>query len=324
MKKSLPAILCLASTLLIAPASTAFDFGDMLKNYFGTAMPDKPAADQELIRSNLDTRRAQLSRQIAAGVTSGQLTPPEEGELRADLDRITSLQTSLMSDGVLSNTEVQSLLNELTNFSAKLNSYLSNTDTRSNSTYKNDDYYRDYFRTGNRQDFQRRSSDIRANIDSRQAQIDSAIMSGISSGRLSWNDAQNFRGELKRIESVQQSSGGRLRYDQAQQLMSDLDSLNTRVTSAVGGPAVSTNYDQGRQRRGSYLRRRIERARASGRLTGPDLDRLWGIEQQVSDLENQFQTTGLTLPLDEQRRLRRQIDGLQRDASQTLDDHQAY
>lgn len=330
MKVSVPLAVSLVSSIMLSPAVLALDFGDMLKNYLGAALPTQAAANQDLVKTNMNTRQAQLESEIAAGVASGQLNPQEENDLRSELNRIGGLQGSYLADGTLTNAEVQTLLNEMTNFSARLSAYLTNTTAVATGNYRDNRWFRNYYGKGTSGDFYDNQQLLKSNIDSRQAQIDSAIMQGVNSGRLTWNDSQNYRSELNRIADSENAAlaDGRMSHSESQQIMDSLDALNTKLTNRLNGQGwgrgqrgkhgSSINYQQ------SLLKQRLDRGRASGRLTPQEYRQLSGDEQRIRDMENQMRLSGGRLTFDEQKRLLNQIDQLSRRINRAVDDRQTY
>ncbi|MBY0357878.1 MAG: hypothetical protein K2W82_07740 [Candidatus Obscuribacterales bacterium] len=332
MKIGVSITVSVISALLLSPAAPALDFGDLLKNYLGTAANNQTAAGQDTIKINMNTRQAQLEQEIAAGVASGQLTPQEENDLRADLNRIAALQGSYLADGVFSNFEVQSLLNEMSNFSGRLSSYMSNTTSVATGSYRDNNWFRNYFNQNSSNDVVGNQQMMRANIDSRQAQLDSLITEGMSNGRLNWNDAQSFRNELGRIANNEYTSlaDGRLSYSESRRLMDDLEALNTKVTSHLhgqwggGGRRGPGRHHTNINTQQTLLRQRIERGRISGRISAREYDQLIRDDQKIESLESQLRNSGRRLTFEEQRRLHSELDQLSRRISQALDSRQAY
>lgn len=331
MKIGFPIAVSLVSCVMLSPSAMAADFGDLLRNYLGSASPNQAAASQDVIKSNMNTRQAQLESEISAGVASGQVTPQEESDLRNDLNRIGGLQGSYLADGVFSNTEVQSLLNEMTNFSSRLNAYMTNTTTTGTGSYRGNQWFRDYFRKGQTGDYASNQGIMQSNIDARQAQLDSSIMEGLNSGHLNWNDGQTLRNELNRIAHSEYLAlaDGKLDYSESRQLMTDLDTLDTNIKAKLN---AGNGWDNRRQhgRRGgnsvnfrqSTLSQRIERGRATGRLTPGEFSQLSRDNQRVKDLEAQMRVSGGRISFDEQRNLINQINQLSRRITTMLDNKQ--
>lgn len=332
MRIGFPLAVSLVSFVALSPASMAIDFGDLLRNYLGNANPSQAAASQDVIKSNMNTRQAQLESEISAGVASGQITPQEETDLRADLNRIASLQGSYLADATLTNMEVQSMLNELTNFSARLNAYMTNTTANANSSYRGNQWFRDYFRRGQSGDYASNQSIMQSNIDARQAQIDSSIMTALQTGRLNWNDGQNFRNELNRIANSENLAlaDGRLDYSESRQILTDLDNLNTNMTNRINAGNSRNQYRHGRRGGNSVnfnqsmLSQRIQRGRSDGRLTPREYDQLMRDDQRIKDIEAQMRASGGRITFDEQRNLINQINQLNRKVTSMLDNKQVY
>lgn len=333
-------ILVASLFFLLPTASYALNFDDLLRSYLGVAKPgstqDISSGEQGLIKQNINTRQAQLESQIQAGIASGQLNTQEEADLRADLNRIAATNGSYLADGGYSRWEVQSILDQLNNFSIKLESYLNNATTRfvqnqpsgSSHPWGHRDWYRRHM-NGRNDGVINNLAGFRADIDTKQAQIDAAITDGISTGRLSWSDSTALRAELNRIaqNEVQATSDGRMSYSEAQQLTSQLDLLNTSLSQKL-----AANNRPGRRRghgaasyigaQQSLLRQRINQGLTSGRLTRSEAKKLFDDEARISILTAKLRSNDGTISFDEQRRLYNQLDQLSRNINKELTDHQ--
>lgn len=126
---------------------------------------------------------------------------------------------------------------------------------------------------------------------------------------------------------------GKLSYREGNQLISDLDAVDTKIKT------LQTEYDRYRaMRRGghrhhnndagridtqqSVLRQRINAGIKAGLLTRVEADRLYRDEQRIADLEVQLRSSGGRLGYQEQRQLLRELDDLSRKITKELNDHQ--
>lgn len=344
MKIRIASTLALASIITLAAPSFAFDVNDLLRGYLGVNTNNlSNSTEQNVIRNNFATRQTQLKDQVTAGVTSGQLTPQEETELRADLSRIDTLESNYLADGKLDNMEVQSILNEFTNFSIKIQSYISNSTVVANTVpaygTSGNGWYRRHLRGSGDQHIQNRVQ-FQADIDTKQAQIDAAITQGTSSGLLNWNETANLRAELNRIntQEISLSADGHLSYRDAKQLTDSLDALSTRVNKQLADNQFRGNrgrgYGRGNARgrsgqlnasvdaRQSLLRQRIYQGIKDGRLTQGEADRLLQRETQIADLQTRLTLSGNRLTYNEQHGLLDQLSNLSNAINKELSDKQ--
>lgn len=325
--------LALSVGLLIASPLTASaaDFESLLRNYLGSGGNNNVAANQNLIKSNISTRQAQLESQISSGVIAGQLTPAEERDLRAELNRIEGLEGSYLVDGNLTNIEVQHLVDELTNLTTRLQTYLTNTTTVQVGSNRHGDWFR---RNGGPNAGPGNQAQRQAHLDTQQAQIDARIEQGVTSGRLSNRESSSLRAALNQIAADEQAAlaDGRLSYDEQQRLLASLNTLDTRVTTELrdaerrgrnrgprGGRAGGgINAQQ------SLLRQRIQGGIRSGKLTRSEADQLMAKERRIADLEVRLRTTGGGLSFEESRRLNMELSQLSRDVSKQLADRDVW
>lgn len=349
MKIKIAGSIALVSILTFSQSALAIDFQDLLRGYLGVQSgtntanaPAAPALQQPAIKENINIRQAQLESELQAGVTSGQITAEEEAELRAELNKVADLEGQYLSDGVLNHLEVTALLNNLTAFSTKLQTYMTNASTRgvAGGLY-GDSWFRKYVGRNNSDQNASNQTLLKANIDTMQSTISGRIEEGITSGRLDWSQAREFRNELNRIASDETRflANGFLSYRESRALIDDLNALDARVNTSL---TASRGY-RGRHRgwdrhhrgwdnrygtnvsvdsRQSLLRQRIDRGVSSGRLTRREADRLYADEQRIVDLEAQLRASGNRLTFSENRRLLTQLDDFSRKINQELNDKQ--
>lgn len=334
--------IALVSVLTFSQAALAVDFQDLLRGYLGVQggananVPAAPAFQQPAIKENINIRQAQLESELQAGVTSGQITAEEEAELRAELNNIANVEGQNLSDGVLNHLEVTSILNQLTAFSTKLQSYMTNASTRVAGQLYGDSWFHKYLGRNNSDQNATNQTVLKANIDTLQATIDARIEEGLTSGRLDWSDARTYRTELNRIANNESRflSNGFLSYRESQELVRDLDSLqarvNTSLTASAGYRGRHRGWDNNNRRRynasvdtrQSLLRQRIARGVTAGKLTQREADRLYRDEQRIADLEAQLRVSGNRLSYSENRRLLSELDDFSRRVNRELNDRQ--
>lgn len=335
MKIQVAGSLALLSCLVMSGPAFSLGFDDLLRGYLNVGGGTTNTVEQNLIKSNFDTKQAQLNEQLSAGVTSGQLNSSEESELRADLSRIASLQTSAAADGKYDTPEVQNILNEYGNFSIKLQNYLTNTATTNGAApmgYNNNNWYRRNFsRNGN---YLANTAKFQADIDTKQAVIGASLDQGATQGTLSWNDIPNLRNELNSIADAETSAkaDGRLKYSEAQSLINRLDALSTKVNNllAAGQKPMSGYWgnkgSRGRNRsvdnRQTYLRNRILQGVRDGRLTQNEADKLFDKENKVAELQFKLSQSNSRLSFSEQQRLLGELNNLNLAITRELNDRQ--
>lgn len=311
--------------LIGAPLSAnAQGFENLLRIFLGANGNNQPAAQQDLIKTNLNTRQAQLESEISAGVTSGQLNAQEEADLRAELNRIASVEGQYLADGNLTNSEVQTLVDDMTNLTRRLQTYLANTIVVGTGTSRHDDWFRRY---GGPNAGPGNQAQRQAHLDSRQSELDARIVDGVVSGRLNSRESYNLRAELNRIanDELEALADGRLSYDEQQRLLASLDALDTRITAQLSDANWNRrNRGGGINRQQSLLRQRINSGIRSGRLSRSEGDRLLAKEQRIRDLEARLRASGCGLSFNESRRLNVELADLSREIGEELSDRNVW
>ncbi|MFN8656617.1 MAG: hypothetical protein U0105_09780 [Candidatus Obscuribacterales bacterium] len=265
------------------------------------------AQTQQLIRSNISTRQAQLESDISAGVTAGKLTPQEESDLRAELNNIEMQEGQFLADGNLDNNETQILVDSLTRLTQRLQSYMSNTAYTGSGGMGYKDWFRRYggpnSGAGNQQARQ-------ARIDSRIAELSAKIQQGIVQGRLDQNSSWRLQSQLNQIQNDESLAlrDGRLDYGEQQGLLSRLDSLDdsiSRGTRNWGGPIGGGggawnggnkwngggNWNGGGAWNQPLLKQRIMTGVSSGKLKQWEANVLLSKEMQIENVSVRCSTS---------------------------------
>lgn len=334
MKLKIAAGIAMVSAISCMPHANAQKFLDLLKDYLGSNTV--LTQSQATIKTNINTRQAQLESEIAAGAASGQLTAQEEADLRNKLNNIAALEGQYLSDGNFSNPEVQSMLTQLSDFSSIMQAYLSNATTTGAGTY-NSGWFKRYG-WGNHAGMPNNQAQFQANIDTKQAQIDASIQHGVSSGLLTWNESTNLKVQLDKIanDEARFLSDGKLSYREVQELIQPLESLEAKVNQelADGQRRAPQRKAWGRGGHGhraggrfidyhqSLLRQRIQNGLSTGKLTHSEANRLFQEEQRLNSLEAQMRYSGRRLSYSEERRLIAELDQLSRKINKELNDKQ--
>lgn len=358
MKTTLAFRLALASTILLAPYCQAQDYMSMVKGLMGkggggfmgkaTGLMGKnsgflgkasgllgknsglaggvdPQAVHATIVTNLNTRQAQLESQIQAGATSGQLTPQEETELKSDLNRIADLQGQYLS-GKLTGAQLESLLSEYNNITIKLQTYLTNQTVASGSTCTDDWFKKNSH--GNQSGAPADQKRFQANVDTKQAVIDSSINEAVMAGTLNLDAATTLRNRLNAIAATESKllADGSMSYSDAHTLISSLTELEIQVNAGIkaGQPHTEKNGGKHDADAGqSFLVHRIYRGIASNRLTEQEASTLMRDAHKIEDLEVKLHQSKGSMTLAQQRVMIGQINQLSNKITKQLDDKQA-
>lgn len=340
-KAILLSLCCLISSPLAAQAG---DFESMMRSFLGASKSTVNPATQNVIKTNINTRQAQLEQEIQAGVTSGQLSPQEESDLRADLNQIAGLEGQYLMDGQLDNMETQHLLDELTRLTQKLQTYLTNATTVGTGTARHGDWFRKY---GGPNGGGRQQERI-AHLDAKRAELDSRIEQGVVSGYLNPGESANLRNQLTQvsIKQSQMTADGRLSYDEQNEILNQLNLLETQISTAISsgeqrarasasnwgghGRGKRRDWEKWRQGNGvneqqSLLKQRIYSGIKSGKLTPSEANMLLSKEQQIANLEARLRSNSSgMLTYDQSRVLHQQLSDLSRDINKQLRDKQVW
>ncbi len=346
-KRSSLALSAAMSLLAMGSPSYALDFDSLLRTYLGNKYPGVNVENQADIKTTINNRQAQVEQQIEAGAASGQLTAAEEQELRDQLNHVAFLEGSYLADGTLSPTEIQSLVDELTNTSRKLQTYLANSAVTgyAGSVHTSGRAgYRDMLgKYGGRHSGETGASNqaaIKAVLDSKQAELDSKIATGLANGSLTLTQTRNLRVELQkiRVNEVAALADGRMNYSEEKQLTDQLASLDTSIQAQTArwmannrGRGHGRGYGYGQNRTASsvsgyssLLRQRIETGVSSGRLTRSEASRLREMESQTSSLQAQLHASGGRLSHAEERQLLAELDALNAKITKDLNDKEIW
>jgi len=330
MSKSLAITLTLLSVMSSAAPAMALDFDTLLQNYIGRGKIS--TSDQALIKTNINTRQAQLETEIQAAADAGQLTAQEEAELRTQLNSVASMEGNFLVDNTLSSDEVQTLVESLTQVTRKLNAYQTNATTANANAYRGNTNWRNYMNrwSGRPDSASTNQRALQANIDARQAQLDSQLESGITSGRISSTDAFKLRYDLNIIKRNETKflADGSLNYTEERQLVDGLTKLEADINAkSVAWNNRGNNRGQRRWRsdvdsRQAVLNTRISQGLSSGRLTSREADRLRRMNSRIQQMEAQLRASGNRMTYTEERTLLAELDKLADSINKELNDRQ--
>lgn len=333
--KGLVLLATAVSTTVWPAASFAADWQDLVRTYLDGRSGSSINTNQGSLKQGVNARQAQLEADVDAGVASGQLTTTEETALRADLNRIAAMEGGFLADGNFSNVEAQSIIDELTLANRRLHSYLTNAEsTAGTGAYRHDWWNRRPVGGGASGDFPPNQRRLQATIDTRQAELDASLEDALTTGRLDWTQARAFRTDLGRIHNLEATflADGKLTYGEEQQLNTDMQALNTRITAAI---AATPNRRHHRGRRYNYnsaggsinarqnfLSQRIAQGYASHQLTAQERARLLANANRINSLEAQLRVSGNRMSYSEQQKLHDELDRLERSVNRELSDRQ--
>lgn len=186
---------CTLIALLIAlstaqQAAKALDVDAFYLDMFAKGQPNAPAAQQNKVRSMIDSRRRDIENDLNSANRGGRLTSAQEQDIRARLNYVSTLQTQYLADGVLSNTEASSLFGEESRADKQLQYYLGLANTTPVSTPTTGTSFRT-------------SSGALRNIDRRVRDLDSDFRSAVRANRLTKEQQDDIRTRITYIGTLQ-------------------------------------------------------------------------------------------------------------------------
>ncbi|HEY9784150.1 MAG TPA: hypothetical protein V6D17_02025 [Candidatus Obscuribacterales bacterium] len=248
--------------------------------------------DRTEIALDLDDRRADLEKLIIDGINNGSLTLQEAQNLSAEADRIARQYTELRtSGGSLDYRERLQIAYDLERLASQI-----------------DQQIRDHEKSA-------------VSMAERKLQIDHAILSGISSGRLTDEEVQSLRSERDRLlalEAQYQRTGHKLSLDEMITLATGWDRLHRDVRAQRLDHDRELNDVDARQ---MQIGRRIAEGKATGALTEHEVMRLKRELDRIAALEAQFKGDG-GLSYGEQLALLVDLEKLSRQVERQLRDKQ--
>jgi hypothetical protein len=334
MSKSLAITLTLLSVITSTAPAMALDFDSLLQNYIGRGKIS--TSDQALIKTNINTRQAQLETDIQSAADAGQLTAQEEAELRTQLNSVASMEGNFLVDGTLSSEEVQTLVEALTQVTRKLHAYQTNATTANTNAYRSNTNWRNYMNrwSGKGDGTAPNQRALQANIDARQAQLDAQIEANITSGKLNSYDATKLRYDMNIIkrDEVRFLADGHLSFNEEKQLVDAL----TKLESDINAKSVAWNNNRWGNNRGNRgnrrwrdvdsrqaaLNTRISQGVSSGRLTSREAEKLRRMNSRIEQMEAQLRASGNRMTYTEERQILAELDNLSDRINKELNDHQ--
>lgn len=209
----------------------------------------------------INAQRAAIETKIAVGVSAGTLTALQADDVRRELARIASMQSSFIaSDGALTGYEVLALAGQMDRLSALLDSQIALAPVPVAAI----------------------PGQSTAAIDARQSQLTKRIDESFSLGRISSQTAADWRRELLQIsmiEAAYQRNPAGLNLAQVQNISAQLDDMNARIDRQMLGTQLSTQMPATTgvdlSTRLEQVRKRIIYAVAQGKVTQREADQLY-------------------------------------------------
>jgi len=189
---------------------------------------------------DIDAAQADLLKRMTDGLAQRRLTQQEYDDLKYDFDRAASLEAMYRQDSRLDYEEALKVAIELDRLGAKLERSLHDRDVPVQRT------------------------------DERLAELDKKISDGISSGKLTGDEAQQLKQEFSRIadrEAALKASGGRISAADRLALLIDLERLNTQIELKLNNSQISTGGATQVSLRRTEIETKISDALVQGRLT---------------------------------------------------------
>jgi hypothetical protein len=210
---------------------------------------------------DVDKRKQEVSRRIAQGVVSGQLTAEESNALLVELERVSARQAAFKVDGALDEREKLTLALDLERLATKVEREI-----------RDNPYV------------------VKPMTERRQV-IERALSTGSLNGTLSNQEVQALNTELSRIlayENASMTTDG-LDASEAVQISKDLEKLAKDVEAATKNADVALP-DIGKRQ--AELYQRITEGVMQGRLSAKDADNLKHDFYRVMDDEAKYRSSG--------------------------------
>ena len=352
MKKSL--ILSTAISLLATTPCYAVDWDTLVNSLIGNrGTGSVPLNDQAQLKAVIANREALIEQHIEAGARAGTLTSAEEQDLRNGLNSVENHEGTFLADGNLSEAESRSLVDELSRLDMKVNAYLTNATAtgyaavpnRNDRRYPHGNaygYWTHHERRDNQDDQAPNQAAVQAMIDSKQAELDSAVSHAALNGSLSNSDARNLRYALSQVATAERQAltDGVLSVREETDLTTQLNDIASRLQAATvasarygrggryggggsgryggGGSGRYGGGGSGRYGGGgrdttsyqTYLHQRIANALATGKMSADQANNLYTQERGINFYETQYRKYGTNYTYEQQRSILSKLDQL--------------
>jgi len=267
----------------------------------------------------IDGQQAIQNQRLEDGQRSGKLSNREFTELKAESDRISQMESRARTNGLQLN-EAITLATDLTSLRTQIDTRLNNGEVASGGGYRGDGQGGQWGHDGanaalpadghggqwGHQDPSGGYGGNQVTFDLRKDEITRRIERGVTSGRLTTLEAEDLRGDLRRLEQLVEyyrnrrggiNAGNISVLDRGQaNLMADLN-MKLHDDSVVVNPG--SNID----RKQAELKHRIDDGVASGRLTSPEAGRLRSQLEWIDSVELSLRHSGGRLDPSEEQQL---------------------
>lgn len=225
--------------------------------------------------SGIDARQAEIDRRIVDGQAQGRLSATTALDLKAEADRIKTLEANFRADGVLSDAETLTLARDLDNLARRIDTLAQTATTL-------------------------------PGINEMQNQIRRRMSDAVTANRLTQGEAERLRHEFERIQARERvfRADGVLTDSETLSLSSELEQLNTRITRALSPlPEIA-----GKE---AHFERAISDALQAGRLTQQSASLLREDLDRIAQLEATMRRSGQAMTDSEVLALNREYNALQ-------------
>lgn len=257
-----------------------------------SARIDRTLHDREIALPSFDNRQAEIDRRIAEGIATGRLSPTQARDLKAEFDRIASLEASyLVSESRLDSRELLQLSYDLERLSARTERLIHDSQTNDG-------------------------------IAVLRTRVEAAITSAYASGALTPSERNQYFSEYERIKNSEQtyrSSGDMLSTEEALLLVTDLSKLAAAVEQEAKQAVIAAPNIEKRR---TELELRISRGLTTGRLTIAEARMLRGELDRISADEEKARRSDGGLSYGESMNLALQLERLASKIEQQMHDQQ--
>lgn len=250
--------------------------------------------DRDVSIGDADARQAELDKKIQDGLGSGKLTGDEAQLLRTEFNRIAEREAALKSSGrPISADDRLALLIDLERLNTQIELKLNNSEVASGGS---------------------------TTINLRKGQIESFISDALVQGRLTPLEAQQFKTQLDRIQTLMREmsqSDGQLTSIEAQTISVEYSMLESRVNRTMFGRAGVWPGITGRV---GEIEQRINDSASSRRLTDAEAAGLRAELQRIKEIAASTRKTDGTFALDNSLSLAAELERLSHKVNQSLHD----
>lgn len=250
--------------------------------------------DRDVSIGDADARQAELDKKIQDGLGSGKLTGDEAQLLRTEFNRIAEREAALKSSGrPISPDDRLALLIDLERLNTQIELKLNNSEVAYGGG---------------------------TTINLRKGQIESLISESLVQGRLTPLEAQQFKTQLDRIQTLMREmsqTDGQLTSIEAQTISVEYSMLESRVNRTMVGRAGVWPGITGRV---GEIEQRINDSASSRRLTDAEAAGLRAELQRIKEIAASTRKTDGTFALDNSLTLAAELERLSHKVNQSLHD----